>query len=100
MTLRKERFDYAILATPGFAPRSLRLARLVGARHVLGPTEPGKAHSGLDIALPYDREVRAHEVGQVFRLLRALGVKGPPPPARVFPDHCEGRDIHHPLSRV
>jgi len=100
MTLRKERFDYAILATPGFAPRSLRLARLVGARHVLGYTEPGKDHSGLDIALPYDREARAHEVEQVFGLLRALGVKGPPPSARVFPDPGEGRDIEQALSRV
>src|SRR6266853_4597357 len=38
MTLRKERFDYAILATPGFAPRSLRLARSARAPHVLGYT--------------------------------------------------------------
>ena len=100
IALRKETFDYAILATPGFAPRSLRLARLVGARHVLGYTEHGKDHSGLDIALPYDREARAHEVEQVFGLLRALGVRGPPPSARVFPDPGEGRDIEQALSRV
>jgi len=40
MKLRKERFNYAILATPGFEPRSLRLARLIGARHLLGYAEP------------------------------------------------------------
>lgn len=32
MSLRREKFDYAILATPGFAALSLRLARLVGER--------------------------------------------------------------------
>ncbi len=58
MNLRREKFDYAILATPGFEPRSLRLARMVGARHVLGYTEPGKAHRSLDIALTYDRSRR------------------------------------------
>src|SRR5712692_11011534 len=47
IALRKEKFDYAILATPGFAPRSLRLARLIGARHVLGYTEPARDHSRL-----------------------------------------------------
>ena len=100
MTLRKERFDYAILATPGFAPRSLRLARLVGARHVLGYTESGKAHSRLDIALPYDRNAKAHEVEQVFGLLKALGIKGPPPATRVFPDPGERRDVEQALSRL
>src|SRR3989454_2787037 len=53
-SLRKEKFDYAIIATSGFAPRSLRLARMIGARHVLGYADPGKAHSRPDIALPYD----------------------------------------------
>jgi ADP-heptose:LPS heptosyltransferase len=86
MKLRRERFDYAILATPGFAPRSLRLARIIGARHVLGYTEPGKDHRSLDIALTYDRSRSGHQVEDVFGLLRALGVDGTPPPARVFPD--------------
>jgi ADP-heptose:LPS heptosyltransferase len=100
IALRKGKFDYAILATPGFAPRSLRFARLVGARHVLGYTERGKAHSRLDIALPYDREARVHEVEQVFGLLRALGIKGPPPPTRIFPDPGERGDIERALSRL
>ena len=73
MSLRRENFDYAILATPGFEPRSLRLARIVGARHVLGYTEPGKAHPSLDIALTYDRSRNRHQVEDVFSLLRALG---------------------------
>jgi heptosyltransferase-3 len=86
LALRRERFDYAILATPGFAAAALRLARQAGARHVLGYADPVVAHWRLDIALPYDGASRAHEVEQVFGLLRALGIEGAPPAARVFPD--------------
>ena len=99
-TLRKKHFDYAILATAAFEPRSLRLARMIGARHVLRYTEPGKAHSRLDIALPYDRSSRAHEVERVFGLLKALGIQGPPPAARVYPDPGERRDIGQALSSL
>lgn len=100
LALRREEFDYAILATPGFALRSLRLARMVGARHVLGYTEPGEAHFRLDIALPYDREAKTHEVEQVYGLLKALGVKGSPPSTRVFPDPGERREVEQALARI
>lgn len=100
LSLRKERFDYAILATPGFAQRSLRLARWIGARHVLGYAEPGKAHARLDIALPYDRDSTAHEVERVFGLLKALGINGPPPSMRVFPDAGVRREIEEALGRL
>lgn len=98
--LRKEKFDYAILATPGFEPGSLRLARMIGARHVLGYAEPGKGHPPVDIALLYDRATKAHEVEQVFTLLRALGVNGSPPSARVFPDAGERGEIEPALARL
>ena len=98
--LRKEQFDYAILATPGFEPRSLRLARMIGARHVLGYAEPDKGHPPVDIALLYDRATNAHEVEQVFTLLRALGVNGSPPSAHVFPDAGERREIETALARL
>lgn len=84
--LRQQAFDYAILATPGFARRSLRLARMVGARHVLGYVEPGKSNRRIDIALQYRRSAAAHQVEEVFGLLRALDVEGPPPPLKLFPD--------------
>ena len=98
--LRKEKFDYAILATPGFDPRSLRLARMIGARHVLGYAEPDKGHPPVDIALLYDRATNAHEVEQVFTLLRALGVNGSPPSTHVFPDAGERREIEPALARL
>ena len=100
MKLRKERFDYAILATPGFEPRSLRFARLVGARHVLGYADHGKPHPRLDIALPYDSEAKTHEVERVFGLLKALGIDGAPPAARVFPDPDARRDLEKRLSTL
>ena len=98
--LRREDFDYALLATPGFAAQALRLARLVGARHVLGYVEPGKAHPRLDMALPYDRAAQKHEVEQVFALLEPLGIKGSPPAVRVFPDPGERRDLEQAASKL
>jgi ADP-heptose:LPS heptosyltransferase len=98
--LRREKFDYAILATPGYAPRSLSLARLIGARHVLGYTERGKSHRRLDMALPYDGRTSAHEVELVFALLKALGIDGPPPAARVFPSDEERRAVGEELSAL
>jgi len=98
MNLRREKFDYAILATPGFEPRSLGLARMAGARHVLGYTEPDKAHPRLDIALTYDRSRNRHQVEDVFSLLRALGVDGVPPPTCVFPDPEYRRNVEQGLG--
>ncbi|HEY6240667.1 MAG TPA: glycosyltransferase family 9 protein [Burkholderiales bacterium] len=100
MNLRKKQFDYAILATPGFAQHSLRLARWIGARHVLGYAEPGRAHARLDIALPYDRDSKAHEVERVFGLLKAFGINGSPPSMRVFPDAGVRREIEATLDRL
>jgi heptosyltransferase-3 len=98
--LRKQKFDYAILATPDFAPHSLRFAGWIGTRHVLGYSRPGKAPARLDIALRYDRTLVAHHVEQVFGLLKALGINGPPPPLRVFPDPGERRSVEQALSRL
>jgi len=100
LALRREKFDYAILATPGFAAQALRFARLAGARHVLGYADPGRTRSGLDIALSYDSASKAHEVEQVFGLLKALGIDGAPPAARVFPDPDLREEPRQALSRM
>jgi len=100
LALRRERFDYAILATPEFAAASLRLARQVGARHVLGYAGPPGTRSRLEIALPYDSASKAHEVERVFGLLRALGIEGAPPAARVFPDPGLRGEAEAALSRL
>lgn len=85
--LRQQRFDYAILAgSPSQAKRSLGFARLIGARHIVGFTEPGsKSASRLDMGIPYTLPQPLHEVEDTFRLLAPLGITGAPGPARVFP---------------
>ncbi|HEY6864834.1 MAG TPA: glycosyltransferase family 9 protein, partial [Burkholderiales bacterium] len=87
LELRRERFDYAVLAAPGFQPRSLRLARLAGARHVVGFTEGrARAERRVDCAVPYGAPAARHEVEDVLRLLGPLGISAPEPRLRVVPD--------------
>ncbi|MDP2827187.1 MAG: glycosyltransferase family 9 protein [Sulfuricellaceae bacterium] len=88
--LRKHRFDYAILAAPGFQPRLIRLARLAGAKHILGfieSTKPGA--SAIDIGVPYEAGKPQHEVEAVFQLLTMLGINELPPPLQVLPQASE-----------
>ncbi len=86
LSLRRKRFDYAILAAPGFVPRALRLARMASPRHILGFVEEGnKRAAAIDLAVPYGNPGPLHEAEDVFRLLAPLGIDGPPPAARVFP---------------
>jgi ADP-heptose:LPS heptosyltransferase len=87
LELRRERFDYAVLAAPGFQPRSLRLARLAGVRHVIGFTEGGgRAERRIDLAVPYGPPAARHEVEDVLRLLAPLAIAAPEPVLRAVPD--------------
>lgn len=86
LRMRRMCFDYAILSSPRFSPRSLRLARLAGAQHIIGFNDPNETEKrGLDIAVPYTLEKPLHEVEDIFRLLEPLGIRGEPPQVRVFP---------------
>jgi len=88
--LRKMRFDYAILAAPGFQPRLLRLARLAGAQRIVGFIEPDTTRPArIDIGVPYGSIRPLHEAEDVFRLLAPLGIDGPPPSAQVRPQAHE-----------
>lgn len=100
--LRKMRFDYAILAAPRFQPRLLRLARLVGARHIVGFTESDTRKSKhIDIGIPYGPQPSPlHEVEDVFRLLQPLGIGGQPPPARIYPEPGEIDHAREALQRA
>ncbi|GAO34774.1 glycosyl transferase, family 9 [Sulfuricella sp. T08] len=94
--LRRMKFDYAILASPGFQPRSLQLARWIRPKHIIGYTENGNTQgSSIDIAIPRTVHHPMHEAEDVFRLLAPLGITGEPPAALVFPDEtevCRARD--------
>ena len=88
--LRRQRFDYAIIAGAHFLPRSLRLARAVKPRHILGFTEPGKRGvRHIDMGVPYTLPHPLHEVEDVFRLIGPLGIEGAPPLMQLRPDPAE-----------
>lgn len=77
-TLRRRRFDYAILATPGFAKHALQFVKWIRPRHVIGYVESDRHAAGIDIPIAYDRGTHAHEVERVGRLLEPLQVALPP----------------------
>jgi len=55
-----------------FEPRSLRLARLIGARHLLGYADPVRLICGWTTRFAYDPSAPAHEVERVFGLLKGF----------------------------
>lgn len=97
MGLRRQRFDCAIIAGARFLPRSLRLARAIRPRHIIGFVEQGRESSNIDMAVPYELPRPMHEVDDIFRLLRPLGIQGEPPEMCVVPNADEVQRI---LSRI
>lgn len=84
--LRRQRFDYAIIAGAHFLPRALGLARAIKPKHLIGFTEPGKRGvEHIDTGVPYTLPQPLHEAEDIFRLLAPLGIHGEPPAMRVFP---------------
>ncbi|MBI3545211.1 MAG: glycosyltransferase family 9 protein [Gammaproteobacteria bacterium] len=84
--LRRQHFDYAIIAGAHFLPRALRLARALKPKHIVGFTEPGKRGAQhIDTGVAYTLPHPLHEAQDVFRLLAPLGIDGEPPVMRVFP---------------
>lgn len=85
LRLRRMRFDYIILAAPGFLLRVLRLARLIRARHIIGFTDPARRGTHyIDMGVDYPPSHPGHETEDVFRVLTPLGIHAPPPPTRVM----------------
>lgn len=100
LALRREHFDYCVLAAPGYQRRSLAIARWVGARHVVGFVAPEQRHSRLiNRPLPWHPDPALTETEDVWRLARAFGIEGTPGPLRVVPDAAEvtrlGPDLAH-----
>lgn len=86
LALRRERFDYCVLAAPGYQKRALSLARMVGACHVVGFVEEGKPHSALiDRPVPWHFDPDQSETEDVWGLARAFGIDGPPGRLEVRP---------------
>ena len=90
LELRRERFDYCVLAAPGYQTRALSLARWVNASHVVGFVEAGKAHSSLiDMPVPWQFDAALSETEDVWGLSRAFGIEGTPGPLQVVPSPDE-----------
>jgi ADP-heptose:LPS heptosyltransferase len=81
--LRRARFDTVIVASPGWRPRDVKLARGLAPRSVLAFVPPGESPAGVGLAVPYDGPGGRHHVEDVFRLLAPLGIEGPPPAPRL-----------------
>lgn len=81
--LRSERFDVAIVATPGRQPAALKFARWIGAKRVIAY---GEAAEGIDDSLPLRLSEGCHETEAVMHLLQPLGINEAPGPVRVFAD--------------
>ncbi len=101
--IRRACIDLAILAGPGFQPRSLRLARLAGAGRVLGFVNRD-GEGGIDQGVPLNSRQGLHEVEEVFRLAEVLGVDGSPPSMKMVPDQqrkgkCDQKITSHFGSR-
>lgn len=73
--LRRMKLDYVLLA--GNAARASGLARVFGAKSVVGLTAPGKTAESAPAG---------HEVEITFRLAQSLGITSPPPAPTVIPD--------------
>ncbi len=84
--LRRMKFDYVILATSGFAVRSLKQARLLAPRHIVGFVTDKASSSRIDLAIPHGEGGRLHETEDMFRLLAPLKVEGGIPSMTVSPD--------------
>ena len=83
--LRRQKLEYVLLATPDFVPRTVQLARLLGARRVVGFSDGSPAARRLDLSVPLAQLRDLHEVERVFTLARHLGIEDAIPPLKVVP---------------
>ena len=83
MRLRREPFDYVVLAKAGVDGQGLTLARQLRRRNIVGFASPGDRHISVPVpALPY---TELHEV-QVLQLLgTAMDAPNADGPVRVYP---------------
>jgi ADP-heptose:LPS heptosyltransferase len=84
--LRREPFDYIVLAKAGFDRYGLRLARQLRRRHIVGFAEPG-AQAPRSITVPVAGLAYGdlHEVEVMRRLAEAMDVRDAAGPLRVYP---------------
>lgn len=81
LELRREKFDYVILATPSHQRQATKFARIVKAKHVVGYVDAESSNGNvIDIPIRPHPNPDAHEVERVYRLLEPLNISSPVPP--------------------
>ena len=86
LSLRSQGYDCVVLANDGDTKRTLKLARWIAPRQVIGYGVPGEAvDRRLDTPLTVDPGHK-HAVEIAFALLAPLGIVGMPPAMKLVPD--------------
>ncbi len=82
LKLRRQKFDYAIIATANFSRQSLKFAHGIKARHIIAHAP----HGTTTISDPIDNNhlSNLHEAEIVFQLLAPFGISAKPGPLQVF----------------
>lgn len=97
--LRAKRLDYVFLAKTLFQRREFSFARLAAPAHIVGYAPLDRAAPrALDHAVPEAGAEGLHEVERVFRLARAIGIEGAPPPARLGVDPGEAARVRDAMA--
>ncbi|UCV03839.1 glycosyltransferase family 9 protein [Dechloromonas denitrificans] len=98
--LRRMNFDYVVLASSGFAARSLKLARLLAPKHIVGFVTKKNSSARIDLAIPHGKDGPLHETEDIFRLLVPLGIAGEIPGLTVRADGDLAARLHGQLPAV
>jgi ADP-heptose:LPS heptosyltransferase len=89
-TLRRKRFDVAVLARSGFDRHGLGFVRWLGIPRVVGfAPKDGTPPSSLSVPVQAADNGRMHEVEVLDRLGQALGIQSAAGPLQVFPDPAQ-----------
>ncbi|WP_422491286.1 glycosyltransferase family 9 protein [Endozoicomonas sp. ALE010] len=85
LKLRLKGIDVAILAGGEDNKRSLKVAKIVGAKEIIGYTS-SSFHKGITTPLPAEQTKGLHEVELTNFLANSLGITGQPPKCTLIPD--------------
>ena len=81
--LRKEQFDYVVVASSGEKVREWSIAKLIKPKSIIGYIDKNIKTKPNDIGLTFPSK-KLHEVEYVFNLFRGIGVNLPIPPMQLL----------------
>ncbi|MBL0142091.1 MAG: glycosyltransferase family 9 protein [Betaproteobacteria bacterium] len=83
LTLRRARFDIVLLASPGYRPRLVTMARILSPRKIASFVPRGNHPADIDFPVDFPGPAGLHHLEETFRILEPLGIPGPPPAPRL-----------------